>query len=168
MATEIIWRYKLYKASRDAGDAAQLEWAAQQLAALADEVEATLGPNTWPGRPAAIRAFLADLRDVFPAYDETQPIEQTVLSAIAAEDVTADSATITWTSSAAATGQVEYGTNLPMFGQSSPLVEEITTEHSVTLTGLLPRTHYYFRVRSTGADGVEIVSGDYRLRTANE
>lgn len=82
--------------------------------------------------------------------------------------------TITWTTNLPATSKVEYSTS-PLFTASfepSPnfpdvgywdidhvlgtVVENSTpvTDHSTTLTGLLPGTQYYFRVRSQDANGV--------------
>jgi len=81
------------------------------------------------------------------------------------------SATITWSTDLAATSKVEYSTSL-LFNASwetqsgfhywkitrvQPTVVEDTslvTEHSVTLTGLMPRTVYYFRVQSQGTSGI--------------
>jgi hypothetical protein len=57
------------------------------------------------------------------------------------------SATISWTTDEASTSVVLYGTT-----QSTPNTAStagLTTNHSVTLTGLLPQTIYYFRVRSS-------------------
>ena len=57
------------------------------------------------------------------------------------------SATVTWTTSAASTSQVEYGltTNYGTFSAFDP---SVGTNHSVTLTGLAPGSIYYFRVIS--------------------
>jgi len=83
-------------------------------------------------------------------------------------------ATITWTTDLLATSKVEYNTSslftanfVPGWhGGSTPywdidhvlgtVVEDATpvTEHGITLTGLLPRTQYYFRVQSQDSSGI--------------
>jgi hypothetical protein len=165
LAADVIFRYQLVKRTGDAAQARLLEGSARSLSALADEVEDALGSGAWPGNPARVREFLADLRSVFPAQDETENFAPETLSAIRAENVTADSAEIAWTSSAPATGQAEYGIDLPDYGSWSARAGDLTTEHRVTLPGLSPNTHYFVRVHSTLGDESEFVSGDYRFRT---
>ena len=80
-------------------------------------------------------------------------------------------ATITWTSDLPATSKVEYSTS-PLFTATKKwsgdfyywdldhilgiVVEDATpvTNHSITLTGLLPGTQYYFRVQSQDPSGI--------------
>ncbi len=65
------------------------------------------------------------------------------------------SATIEWKTSEPATSQVEYGTT-NTYGLTTPLDDELTTSHSVTLTGLEPdATSYRFRIKSKDASGNE-------------
>jgi len=65
------------------------------------------------------------------------------------------SATIEWTTDKPATSQVEYGTT-DAYGSTTPLDNELTTSHSVTLTGLEPdATYYRFRIKSKDASGNE-------------
>ena len=76
-------------------------------------------------------------------------------------------ATITWTSSAAASSQVEYGLTTS-FGTST--VESDTsprvTSHTVTLSNLLSCSTYSYRVKSTNADLVTTISTSTSFNTA--
>ncbi len=54
---------------------------------------------------------------------------------------------ITWTTSPAADGQVEYGLTTSCTNVS-PLDATLVLSHAVTLVGLQPSTMYHFRVRS--------------------
>jgi hypothetical protein len=62
------------------------------------------------------------------------------------------SATVTWTTSEPADGQVEYGLS-SSYGSQSSLVTAQTLGHSIVLNGLTPSTTYHFRVRSRDAAG---------------
>jgi len=63
----------------------------------------------------------------------------------------ASTAAVTWTTSEAATSLVHYGTSVPTSGQTSNTA--LLAGHSVTLTGLLPCTTYYYWVESADAAG---------------
>lgn len=82
------------------------------------------------------------------AADTTPP----VISAVQATQVTASSATISWTTDEAADTQVEYGVT-SAYGTSTPLVSALVTSHTVGLTGLAANTTYFYRVRSRDAAG---------------
>jgi exopolysaccharide biosynthesis protein len=56
--------------------------------------------------------------------------------------------TVTWTTASNATTQVQYGLT-PAFGNLSAFDATPTTNHSVTLNGLMPGTRYYYRVLSS-------------------
>ena len=58
-------------------------------------------------------------------------------------------ATITWTTDEASTSSVAYGTSTSL--GSTAGATTLVNSHSVTLTGLVPNTRYYYRV--TSADG---------------
>ncbi len=62
-------------------------------------------------------------------------------------------ADISWTTTALADSQVEYGLT-PSYGSLSPLDPTFVTDHLVTLTGLTPGTRYYYRVLSS--DGLTL------------
>lgn len=76
---------------------------------------------------------------------------------------TSSGATITWTTDAASSTQVEYG-QTTAYGSSSALDPTLVTAHSVTLTGLLPNTLYHYRVKS-GTNGIVTTSGDFTFTT---
>jgi len=57
-------------------------------------------------------------------------------------------ATITWTTLSNSTSQVLYGLTAGL-GSSTPVDSTLVTNHSVTLSGLLPVTNYFFRVVSS-------------------
>lgn len=66
--------------------------------------------------------------------------------------VTANSATITWTTNAPATSQVRYGLT-SAYGSQTALDSTLVTNHSVTVTGLASLTTYHFQAVSTNAYG---------------
>lgn len=61
-------------------------------------------------------------------------------------------ATITWTTTAAASTQVRYGTTAEL-GESTVPQTEPTTSHTVDLTGLVAGTKYFFIATSADASG---------------
>lgn len=67
--------------------------------------------------------------------------------------------TITWTTDVASTSQVAFGTNQNK-DQRSPYDSTLVTSHSVTLSGLLPNTVYFFNVQSFNIDSITISQQD--------
>ncbi len=82
------------------------------------------------------------------------------------ENITANSATIRWSTDEASTSQVEYGLNTS-YGNSSLFDTNPVTIHSVQISGLSSFTSYDFRVRSQDQSGNEAVSGNYTFTTSN-
>ena len=82
-------------------------------------------------------------------------------------NVSTSSATITWTSSEAASSQVEYG---PTTSYGTSTVETNTsprvTNHSVTLNNLPTCTTFYYRVKSTNSSAVTTLSTSTSFTTA--
>jgi glucose/arabinose dehydrogenase/PKD repeat protein len=70
-----------------------------------------------------------------------------LITNVNASGLTTD-ATITWATNEAADSQVEFGTTAAL-GSSTPLNPALVTSHSVVLSGLIPGTLYYYRVRSS-------------------
>ena len=74
-------------------------------------------------------------------------------------------ATITWTTTAAATSQVKYGLTTSLDLQTD-LLPEMVTNHAVLLGGLTPNTEYYFSAVS--GDGTTLHQSDsYYFTTTN-
>jgi peroxiredoxin len=80
-----------------------------------------------------------------------------IISEVKVLNITDSSATITWQTDTPATSQVEYGTT-NAYGSTTPTDNELTTSHSIDLTGLKPSTKYYFGIKSQGASGSETAS----------
>ncbi|MBU1102666.1 fibronectin type III domain-containing protein [Patescibacteria group bacterium] len=94
------------------------------------------------------------------ASDTTPPS----ISAVAATSVSANSATITWTTNEAADSQVEYGLTTS-YGSQTALNASLVTAHSVLLSNLSASTLYHFRVKSKDATSNLTTSVDYTLTT---
>src|SRR5665213_2504578 len=88
------------------------------------------------------------------------------ISDVTAGGITADAATITWTTDIAATTQVNYGTD-SSYGTSSSLDSSLVTDHSVSLSGLNASTGYHYEVDSTTPDGGSSTSSDSTFLTAD-
>jgi hypothetical protein len=87
-----------------------------------------------------------------------------VISGVAGSNVTASSATITWTTNEASDTQVEYG-KTTSYGSLTTLNTSKVTSHSQSLSGLTGSTLYHFRVMSKDAAGNAAVSGDFTFTT---
>ena len=73
-------------------------------------------------------------------------------------------AAVTWTTDEPATSQVEYGLT-DSYGSQTAKDTSLTSNHSMSLTGLTPETLYHYRVKSEDAAGNPSVSGDCTLTT---
>ncbi len=101
---------------------------------------------------------------LIPASTATASDEVTITQ-VAAFDVTPTSASITWTVSEPATGQVEYGPT-SSYGERSKLEGSFEyTTHIQTIAGLEPNTTYHFAVLSTTEAGVDVTSGGHTFTT---
>ena len=80
-----------------------------------------------------------------------------VISGVRISNITDLSATITWQTDRPATSQVEYG-ETDFYGLIASDDKELTTNHSITLTGLKPKISYNFGVKSKDAGGNEAIS----------
>lgn len=96
------------------------------------------------------------------AADKTAP----VLSNVQAVNITASSATVTWTTDEPSTTQVEYGTN-GSFSTSTPLNSKLETVHTAEIPGLKSYSAYSFRVVSTDAAGNTATSAAKTFTTSN-
>jgi peptidoglycan hydrolase-like protein with peptidoglycan-binding domain len=80
------------------------------------------------------------------------PGSEPVISSVDWSSLTAIGITITWTTDEAANSQVNYGIT-SAYGTPTPVTDQspMVTSHTVTLTGLLPDTRYYYDVVSEDA-----------------
>ena len=78
------------------------------------------------------------------------------ISNIKAKRVSIKSVKVSWETNEAATSVVEYGDTFKLTQTAKS--RKMVTNHSMTITGLLPHKIYHFRVRSTDANGNEAVS----------
>jgi hypothetical protein len=67
--TELFLRWKLWWLRRPGGEVAQIERCRQELLAMADDVEAQLGPDVWPPNPGRMRLFARQVEQVM-AYGQ--------------------------------------------------------------------------------------------------
>ena len=86
------------------------------------------------------------------------------ISNVASTNITQNQAVITWTTDEPSTSQVEFGLT-SRYGNFTLLNNNLTTSHSVTLSGLSPNTTFHFRVRSKNLLKNEAVSKDYSFTT---
>ena len=136
--------------------------------AVVDKVR-SLGADGWIiwryGGPGS--AITPDIRDYLSLIDMPDVFSRRNIQVSTVET----NATVTWTTDLLATSKVEYSTS-PLFNASfkfwggfhywdidhvaGTVIEDNTpvTNHSITLTSLLPRTKYYFRVQSEGSGGI--------------
>jgi hypothetical protein len=93
--------------------------------------------------------------------DTTPPI----ISNIQVSGIGQTSATVTWDTDEMSDTQVEYGTSPCPCSQNSALNPNLTTAHSVLLTGLSAGTTYHYRVKSRDASGNLAISSDRTFAT---
>lgn len=79
-------------------------------------------------------------------------------------DVAPELFTVAWSTSGPCDARVEYGTD-ETYGSTTPLLQELRTEHQVTVDGLLPHTTYHFRVWSADQHGQAVSSADNTVET---
>jgi hypothetical protein len=79
-------------------------------------------------------------------------------------DITPTTAAVAWRTSRPATSQVLYGLT-SAYGLETPVDEELVSEHSVTLSGLVDGELYHFRVLSEDAYGSQAGSVDATFET---
>ncbi|HEY0582942.1 MAG TPA: fibronectin type III domain-containing protein, partial [Chloroflexota bacterium] len=74
------------------------------------------------------------------------------VQAVAVSSLTRSGATLTWTTDAPSTSQVEFGTSA-LDVSRSPVDASLVTVHRSVVTGLQAGTTYRYRVRSVSASG---------------
>lgn len=105
---------------------------------------------------AGNQAISANTTFTTPATD---PPPIPTISGLGAGSITPSSATITWAMDVPADSQIEYGTTTA-YGMTTPVDPTLVTNHSFTITGLMPETEYHYRIKSRSQDGVVATSGD--------
>jgi hypothetical protein len=100
--------------------------------------------------------------DTFQTTDTGAP----VISGVSATNVTANSATIVWTTDEPATTVVHYG-ETAAYGTDATEAG-LTTSHSVTITGLNDDTVYHYQVESADEAENSATSGDETFETPDE
>jgi peptidoglycan hydrolase-like protein with peptidoglycan-binding domain/phosphodiesterase/alkaline phosphatase D-like protein len=96
------------------------------------------------------------------APDITPP----TLAAIVVASLATSTATITWTTSEVANGQVEYGMTAS-YGSASVIESNLGLTHSADLAALEPDTTYHYQVKSVDVAGNIATSTDYTFTTAS-
>ncbi|OGS24907.1 MAG: hypothetical protein A2297_03665 [Elusimicrobia bacterium RIFOXYB2_FULL_48_7] len=96
-----------------------------------------------------------------PPLDTSSPS----VSGVAAQNITANTATIIWTTDEGATTLVEYG-RTASYGRQTIEDTALVAAHSASLTGLIENSEYHYRVISRDASGNETVSADYTFNTS--
>jgi hypothetical protein len=97
-----------------------------------------------------------------PVVDNTPP----VITSVSAKSEAESGATITWTTDELATSYVDYGKGTD-YGLNASSTE-LTTQHSLALTGLDANTAYHFMVSSRDKTGNKASSADDMFVTAQE
>jgi hypothetical protein len=95
-----------------------------------------------------------------PTPDTKAPVITNVSAAHESETRTL----ITWVTNEPSTGQVEYGETTD-YGFVVTSNEDMTTTHTIILTGLEPNTTYHYRVKSKDKAGNEALSVGYAFIT---
>ena len=119
---------------------------------------------TAPGAQTAIATISSGADMICGTYSLSGGPAPDVISAVNATNITSTSATITWTTSQAATSQVEYGTTAA-YGSLTTLNSSLVTSHSVTLSGLTPGTTYNYAVLSANSSNVLATSANFIFTT---
>ncbi|MDD3141650.1 MAG: Calx-beta domain-containing protein, partial [Lachnospiraceae bacterium] len=94
-----------------------------------------------------------------------------IITSVASLGETDTGATITWTTNIPSNSVVSYSINPDMSSSSTVTDEVLSTEHSVSLTGLVPNEIYYFLVMSSdelGNTGEGANGGSYYTFSTND
>lgn len=127
-----------------------------------DTTKVVSGPYTLTAvaRDAAGNAGASPPVTVTVINDTTPP----VISGVSTSDLSASSATISWTTDEPSDSQVDYGVTTA-YGSVTSLDRGLVTAHAQRLSGLAAGTVYHYRVRSRDAWGNVAVSPDLTFAT---
>lgn len=111
---------------------------------------ANLQPGTYYFKVAGILAdtSLTDLSNEAIIVIAPPPLPGPAITIMIASSITTTSATITWVTNTDCSGTILYGTD-PQRLLSLKANNLGTTDHLGVITGLLPKTHYFYKARST-------------------
>ncbi|MBI2033800.1 MAG: fibronectin type III domain-containing protein [Candidatus Liptonbacteria bacterium] len=107
--------------------------------------------------------ILTKLGQATTTPDTTAP----VISGIATQNVTVNTATVAWATNELATSKVYYGTSTPLSLGTASMVTDNTliTSHAIGLSGLAATTTYYYVVESKDAAGNTATSTERSFTT---
>ena len=88
-----------------------------------------------------------------------------VISNFAVASISSTSVTLTWTTDIASTSQVQYRLATDTQFVSTSEIQNGLTQHSVTVTGLIPNTNYSFKAVSKSISGQTSESSELAART---
>lgn len=141
--------------TKNAMGAANSTWGTWKRFSYFPQIDAFVLVNA-PDQPARLLRTRGSSSSVAP---------KVTISGVSASGINSSGAIITWTTSAPSSSQVEYGTTTA-YGKTTTLDSTQVSNHTVVLSGLTASTTYNYRVRSKGADGVEVVSANAVFTTA--
>ena len=97
---------------------------------------------------------------------ELVPISQVL--AVSIPVINVNSAIVEWETDIESDGFLEYGTN-ELYGVSTYVSTDLTTQHRVQLTSLMPNTTYHFRVVASrhNLESTRFYTQDYTFTTPN-
>lgn len=105
-----------------------------------------------------------------PANITTPSAEsELIISDVYLKNLSANSATVAWSTSQAASGQVDYTSSAYYYYGYwwTTRHSGMSAAHAVTLSGLQPGTIYYLKLSSTDASGKKVSAGLYGIKTLN-
>ncbi|TSC81917.1 MAG: hypothetical protein G01um101420_700 [Parcubacteria group bacterium Gr01-1014_20] len=107
------------------------------------------------------------LKKIGPQPSSTPDTVAPTISSLAATSITISGATISWTTNEAATTKVYYSTSSPVTTSSTATESSLlVTGHSMSLTGLIASTTYYYMVESKDAVMNKVTSNQGSFTTA--
>jgi len=115
---------------------------------------------------AALALWVSGCAGLVSSQPKSQSPGSPAISGVTAAQISATTATISWTTDQASNSQVDYGTSAT-YGASSALNSTMVSAHTVTISNLSAATLYHYRVKSMNSAGVTATSGDFTFTTAN-
>ncbi len=89
-----------------------------------------------------------------------------VISSVSAKNITSTGATIEWKTNIVGTSQVLFGTASGIYLSSTVTDNNLTTAHSVSLSGLLANKKIYYQVVSVDEKGNKVISKENSFQVA--